>query len=300
MPASIHIISLYERGQANRRKALMSSFSSQPATLFDRRAWRQHRNRAARQGCTDFLHAEIAERLIDRLEDIQRPFHAALDLGAHCGALSRALAAQIRIGNIVAVEPALLFLKQFGGMRAAADPDLLPFRDRSFDLVVSQLALHWAGDLPGALIQLRRSLKPGGLMLAAIFGGSTLVELRTVLIEAELAEENGASPRVSPTVELLDAVALLQRAGFAMPVADADTITVDYPDLIALMRDLRSMGETNVLAARRRGMLRRGTLARAAAIYAERFGSEAGRIPATFDVLYLTGWAPDTRVRDSS
>jgi len=147
----------------------MSSFSSQPATLFDRRAWRQHRNRAAQQGCADFLHVEIAERLIDRLEDIRRPFDAALDLGTHCGALSRALAARTGIRNIVAVEPAPFFLNQFGGMRAAADPDLLPFRDQSFDLVVSQLALHWAGDLPGALIQLRRALKPDGLMLAAIF-----------------------------------------------------------------------------------------------------------------------------------
>ncbi len=193
------------------------------------------------------------------------------------------------------MEPAPLFLKQLGGMRATADPDLLPFRDRSFDLVVSGLALHWAGDLPGALTQLRRTLKPDGLMLAAMFGGATLVELRTALIEAELAEENGASPRVSPTVELLDAVALLQRAGFAMPVVDADTITVHFPDVIALMRDLRSMGETNVLVTRRRGMLRRATLARAAAIYAERFGSEGSRISATFEVLYLTGWAPQTR-----
>ncbi|MGA8755132.1 MAG: methyltransferase domain-containing protein [Stellaceae bacterium] len=274
----------------------MSFVPSQSTTLFDRGAWRQHRNRAARQGCTDFLHAEIAERLIDRLEDVQRPFEAVLDLGAHCGAFSRALAARLGIRNIVAVEPAPLFLKQLGGMRAAADPDLLPFRDQSFDLVVSGLALHWAGDLPGALIQLRRALKPDGLMLAAMFGGASLVELRTVLIEAELAEENGASPRVSPTVELLDAVALLQRAGFALPVADADTITVHYSDIIALMRDLRSMGETNVLVARRRGMLRRATLARAAAIYAERFGSEDGRISATFEVLYLTGWAPQTRV----
>jgi NADH dehydrogenase [ubiquinone] 1 alpha subcomplex assembly factor 5 len=271
----------------------MSFTPSQPIALFDRGAWRQHRNRAAQQGCADFLYAEIAERLIDRLEDIQHTFDAALDLGAHCGALSRALAARSGIRNIVVLEPAPLFLQQLAGIRTAADPDVLPFRDQSFDLVVSELVLHWAIDLPGALIQLRRVLKPDGLLLAAIFGGATLIELRTALIEAELAEESGASPRVSPTVDLADAAGLLQRAGFAMPVADADKIIVNYPDIVALMRDLRGLGETNALAARRRGMFRRGTLARAAAIYADRFGNEDGRIQATFEVLYLTGWAPD-------
>lgn len=272
----------------------MSSSMSQSITLFDHAAWRQHRNRAARQGCTDFLHAEIAERLIDRLEDIRCPFDATLDLGAHSGALSRALAARLGIQNIVVVEPATVFLEQFGGTRVVADPDLLPFRDQSFDLVVSGLALHWAVDLPGALIQLRRALRPDGLLLAALFGGATLVELRTAFIEAELVEENGASPRVSPTIDFSDASGLLQRAGFTMPVADADKITVEYPDIVALMRDLRRMGETNVLAGRRRGMLRRATLARAAEIYADRFGSGDARVRATFEVLYLTGWAPDS------
>jgi NADH dehydrogenase [ubiquinone] 1 alpha subcomplex assembly factor 5 len=174
----------------------------------------------------------------------------------------------------------------------AGDPDLVPFGDGRFDLAVSALALHWAGDLPGALIQLRRALKPGGLFLAAMFGGSTLVELRTVLIEAELIEEGGASPRVSPAAELADVAALLLRAGFAMPVADAEKISVTYRDALALMRDLRGMGETNALAARRPTPLRRATLARAAALYAERFGLPDGRIPATFEILFLTGWAP--------
>ncbi|HEV8679560.1 MAG TPA: methyltransferase domain-containing protein, partial [Stellaceae bacterium] len=174
----------------------------------------------------------------------------------------------------------------------AADPELLPFRDASFDLIVSNLVLHWAADLPGALVQLRRALKPDGLLLAALFGGSTLAELRTALFEAELAEEGGVSPRVSPSIELGDAAALLQRAGFALPVADSETITVTYPDLLALMRDLRGMGETNALAARRRSFLRRATLARAALIYAERFGADGRRIPATFEILFLCGWAP--------
>jgi SAM-dependent methyltransferase len=260
--------------------------------LFDRRAWRRHRERAARHGCVDFLHAEIADRLLDRLDDVGRPFPTVLDLGTHHGALSRALARRPGIERVVAADPALALLQHSAGVRVAADPELLPFGERSFDLAISSLVLHWAADLPGALIQLRRALKPDGLLLAALLGGATLAELRIALIEAELAEEGGASPRVSPTAELSDAAALLQRAGFALPVADADTITVTYPDLPALMHDLRGMGETNALQARRRTTLRRATLARAAAIYAERFGRADGRIPATFEILYLTGWAP--------
>lgn len=178
-------------------------------------------------------------------------------------------------------------------MRVVADPELIPFHERSFELAISGLALHWAADLPGVLIQLRRALKPDGLLLAAMFGGATLVELRTALVEAELAEEGGASPRVSPTLDVAEASPLLQRAGFAMPVADTDTITVTYPDLLALMRDLRGMGETNALAARRRTPLRRATVARAAAIYREQFANADGRLRATFEVVYLTGWAPD-------
>jgi SAM-dependent methyltransferase len=189
-------------------------------------------------------------------------------------------------------EPALAFLQCGSGLRICADPELVPFRDAAFDLVASVLALHWAADLPGVLVQLRRALKPDGLLLAAMLGGQTLVELRTALFEAELAEEGGVSPRVSPTTELADAAGLLQRAGFAMPVADAETITVTYPDVLALLRDLRGMGETNVLSAHRRGFLRRSTLIRAASIYAERFSDPDGRIRATFEVLFLTGWAP--------
>lgn len=271
----------------------MSGTEREPLMMFDRRAWRRHRERAAQQGRTDFLHAEIADRLIDRLGDVGRQFRVALDLGSHGGALSRALALRPGVERLVAVEPAVTFLRQVDGERVAADPELLPFAEHSFDLVVSALTLHWVADLPGALVQLRRALKPDGLLLAAMLGGATLAELRTALIEAELAEEGGVSPHVSPTADLADAAALLQRAGFAMPVADADTITVTYQDLTALLRDLRHMGEANALAARRRTGLRRATLAGAAAIYAERFGLADGRIPATFEILYLTGWAPD-------
>jgi len=264
--------------------------------LFDRRAWHAHRERAARQGlvggAVDFLHAEIADRLIDRLDVVNREFAVALDLGARDGGLARALAVRNGSVQVVAAEPAVRFLNRAPRPRVAADPELLPFRDASFDLIASNLVLQWTADLPGALIQLRRALKPDGLLLAAMLGGVTLVELRTVLFEAQLAEEGGVSPLVSPAVELADAAALLMRAGFALPVADSETVTVSYPEMLALLRDLRGMGETNALAARRRGGLRRATLARAAVLYTERFGDGAGRIPATFEILFLCGWAP--------
>ena len=261
------------------------------APLFDRHAWRAHRDRAAREpDNADFLHREVAARLVDRLDLVSRDFAAALDLGARDGVLGHALAAARGV-RVVSAEPSRRLLARAPAPRVCADPELIPFRDASFDLVASNLALHWCTDLPGTLAQIRRALKPDGLLLAALFAGSTLVELRTALFEAELAEEGGVSPRVSPTVDLGDAAGLLQRAGFAMPVSDSETVTVTYPDILALMRDLRGMGETNTLAARR-GFLGRATLARAQAIYAERFANTEGRLIATFEVLFLTGWAP--------
>jgi NADH dehydrogenase [ubiquinone] 1 alpha subcomplex assembly factor 5 len=268
----------------------MGSTDPSPTTLFDRRAWRLHRDRAAAGG-VDFLHEEIAGRLLDRLDLVNRDFAEILDLGARGGAMARLLTERRGGVRVIAAEPSSRLLATSPAPRVCADPELIPFRDASFDLAASCLALHWCGDLPGTLVQLRRALKPDGLLLAATFGGSTLVELRTALFEAELAEEGGVSPRVSPTVELGDAASLLQRAGFAMPVADSETITVTYPDILALMHDLRGMGETNALAARRR-FLSRATLARAGAIYAERFATPEGRITATFEVLFLTGRAP--------
>ena len=273
-----------------------SDSSSSPAGLFDQRAWRAHRNRAApgvaAPGAVDFLHDEIAERLLDRLDLVNRDFADVLDLGARNGVLAERLARRPGARRVVMAEPATRLLAPASGERVAADPELAPFRDASFDLVVSNLVLHWASDLPGALVQLRRILRPDGLLLAALLGGQTLVELRTALFEAELEEEGGVSPRVSPAIELGDAAALLTRAGYALPVADSETITVAYPDPLALMRDLRGMGETNALTARRRQFMRRATLARAALIYAERFTDPDGHIPATFEVLYLCGWSP--------
>jgi SAM-dependent methyltransferase len=173
-----------------------------------------------------------------------------------------------------------------------ADEEALPFRDASLDLVVSALALHTVNDLPGTLAQIRRALKPDGLFLAALYGGDTLTELRQSFAQAETEIENGISPRVAPFADLRDLGALLQRAGFALPVADVDRITVRYASPFALMHELRRMGATNTLIARRRRPLKRATLMRMAELYAQNFSDPDGRIRATFEIVWLSGWAP--------
>lgn len=260
---------------------------------FDRRAVARHRDRAARRAePTDFLHREIAARLAARLDDIDRRFPLALDIGCGAGAVARAVGDRKGIARIVQCDLSAAMVRRAGGPAVVADEEALPFAGGRFDLVLSGLALHWTNDLPGALAQIRAALKPDGLFLAALLGGDTLRELREALLEAEIAETGGASPRTSPAVDLRDAGALLQRAGFALPVADRDRITVTYRDAFALMRDLRHMGESNALSLRRRHFTRRAVLMRAAALYAARFADGDGRIPATFEVIFLTGWAP--------
>ncbi len=264
--------------------------------VFDRAILRRRRDRAAaRLRGHDFLFAEAAERLADRLDDVTRKFPLTLDLGCHDGTLARALAGRGGIETLVQCDLSPTMVQaaaKNGAPSLAVDEEALPFAPESFDLVLSVLGLHWVNDLPGALIQIRRALKPDGLFLGALLGGETLTELRAALMVAELAEEGGASPRVAPFAELRDAGGLLQRAGFALPVADADRISVTYPDAFALMRELRAMGESNVLHARRRNVTRPATLARAAAIHAEKFAGADGRIRASFEIVTLTGWAP--------
>jgi len=264
--------------------------------VFDRRAVRRHRERAAKTlAAHDFLLREVADRLAERLDDVTRQFPLALDLGCHDGALGRALAGRGGIETIIQsdLSPAMAGKAAHGGQPAlAADEEALPFAEAAFDAVFSLLSLHWVNDLPGALIQARRALKPDGLFLAAILGGETLKELRAALTAAEVEIEGGAGPRVSPFADVRDLGALLQRAGFALPVADVDDIAVSYPDALKLMADLRGMGEANAVVERRKGFSRRATLMRAAELYAERHGDADGRLPATFQVIYLTAWAP--------
>jgi len=268
----------------------------QPAStmlVFDRALHARRRTRAAaRFGAHDFLVRRVAEEFADRLMAVNRGFPLALDLGSHLGTLSHAALPPGKIGTVIATDLSPAMIAGGQGLRLAADEERLPFRDGSFDLVASALSLHWTNDLPGALIQIRRALVPDGLFLGAIFGGDTLTELRQSLGEAEIEREGGLSPRVSPFVELRDMGSLLQRAGFALPVVDADRVTVRYPNALKLMAELRGMGETNTLIERRRTPLRRGTLLRAAEIYQQKFGLPDGRIPATFEIVFMTGWSP--------
>lgn len=261
--------------------------------IFDRRLLIARRNRVAERAAGhEFLLARVADDLIERLSAINRTFPVAANLGAYHGLLGRRLRQLPGVERVTDVEPAVRLLAQCEAPRVQADEEALPFPEQSLDLVVSGLSLQFVNDLPGALIQIRRALKPDGLLLAAMLGGGTLTELRTAFLVAEEEMEGGASPRVAPFADVRDLGALLQRAQFALPVADSDTVTVTYPDALALMRDLRAMGATNVLAARRKAPLRRGTLARAIAVYAERFGLADGRVPATFEIVTLTGWVP--------
>lgn len=240
----------------------------------------------------EFLLRHVAEDLAWRLSVISRRFPIVVDLGAHHGVLARALAGLPGVEVMIHLDRSAALLEAIGGLRVVADEEVLPLKSRSVDLVVSALALQTVNDLPGTLVQIERSLKPDGLFLGALLGGATLRELREALVVAETETTGGASPRVAPFADVRDLGALLQRAGFALPVADSDTIEVAYGSALELMRDLRGMGWSNALAERSRRPLRRDTLARAVEVYADRFARPDGRIVATFEVVTLTGWSP--------
>jgi len=261
--------------------------SSGPPRIFDvqRRTARLERSEKT-TARADFLLARAAENAVGSLEALVRTWPDAVDLSALPGAFEAALAESAAADRVGAV-------RTIGDRAARAAPGAAPIdlADGSQDLIVSLMSLHWANDLPGALSQIRRALKPDGLFLGTLLGAGTLKELRAVLTEAELEARGGAQARVSPFADGFDGAALLQRAGFALPVADVDRVTVRYRDLFALIRDLRAMGETNALAGPARP-LTRGILARAAQLYGERYGQPDGRIPATFEIVHLAGWAP--------
>lgn len=252
--------------------------------VFDRAALvRQRQRAAARFGAHDFLHREVGERLLDRLADINRSFEAGVDLGGNLA----------RLGLLPAAGQWHVCTEGVPLSGAhAIEAETLPAEPGSADLVVSNLYLHSVNDLPGMLAQARTALRPDGLFLAALFGGHTLTELRHAFLEAEAEITGGASPRVSPFADVRDAGGLLQRAGFALPVADADVITVEYESPLRLMADLRGMGEANALADRSRKTLRRDVLARMLDIYMGRHATPSGRVQATFEIVWLTGWHP--------
>ncbi|AXS42031.1 methyltransferase domain-containing protein [Breoghania sp. L-A4] len=267
---------------------------------FNRRLLALRRARALKANAegADFLLALAAEDLAERLETLSRTFPLALDLGGHTGRISAALASSGKVERVIRAD---LFAPDVSensnetsdssGPDLVADDESLPFANGSLDLVVSSLSLQWANDLPGALIQIRKALKPDGLFLGALIGGETLHELRDVLLMAEAELTGGASPRVAPFADTREIGGLLQRAGFALPVADQDRFTVRYDTLFDLMRDLRAMGATSVLRERGRAATRAMFL-RAAELYAERHADPDGRIRATFQMLSLSGWAP--------
>jgi SAM-dependent methyltransferase len=254
--------------------------------VFDRSLIRRRLQRARAQGFESFLVDRAVADLEERLAPVLREFPLALDVGTPTPAAAEWLRSSGRAGRVVRVAPML----ERGAI--LGDEEALPVAPEQFNLAVSLLSLQAVNDLPGALVQIRRALQPDGLFIGCLFGGSTLTELRQAFTEAEAEIEGGVSPRVAPFADVRDVGSLLQRAGFALPVTDIEPVTVRYRDPFGLFRDLRAMGLTNPLQARRRTPLRRQTLMRAAAIYAERFADADGRLRATFDILWLSGWAP--------
>jgi SAM-dependent methyltransferase len=266
--------------------------TSPSPVIFDRALLRRRRQRAAKMGPATFLLNRVADDVADRLGAVLRRFELALDLGTPRAALRDALTRAGSVGTVVTADALTPAGATPPAAYVVADEEALPFRDGVFDLVVSALALQFVNDLPGVLVQIRRALKPDGLLLAALVGGETLTELRQSFAAAESEIEGGVSPHVAPFADLRDLGALLQRAGFALPVTDIDRVTVRYASAFALMHDLRRMGATNVLLDRRRTPLRRASLFRMAEIYAERFSDADQKVRATFEIVWLSGWAP--------
>lgn len=268
---------------------------SQPEPLFDLNLHEQRRNRWARQvKAQDFLLRRVGEDLCERLAMIKRCFTKTLILGAHHGIIGKEIANLENIDWIISAETANALLVQCSGTRINAHQEWLPLKDGSLDLILSPLTLQYANDLPGTLTQIRRALKNDGLLLGALLGGSTLTELRQSWLQAEAEITGGASPRVAPFADIRDLGALLQRAGFALPVVDSERLTVNYASPLALMQELKAMGCSNALIARSRTPVTKKLLRRACEIYIDQFANRrSGRCPATFEILTVSAWAPD-------
>ncbi len=264
-----------------------------PQKLFDRELLRQRRERISATLCDyDFLLQRAAIELDERLDLVLRDFPMALDLGAGNGAMALKLLARTDVGHVLAGDHSLDLMRGLVGVeRLICDEEKLPFGEASLNLVTSILSLHFVNDLPGALIQIRRALKPDGLFMAAIPGGQTLIELRTAFMLAEEEILSGVSPRVAPMADVKDYGGLLQRAGFALPVVDSDLVTVTYESPLKLMHELRMMGAGNVLWGRLKKPLSRPLLQRVVEIYERDFSTDK-RINATFEIIYLSGWSP--------
>jgi SAM-dependent methyltransferase len=264
---------------------------------FDRALMLKHRHRARRTfQQASFLKDRAIEDLCDRLSFINRSFERALDVGAHGGQFAQAMAQNPFLNRKISflaqcdISPAMI--GQAIGASFVGDEEHLPLCDNSLDLIMSALALHWVNDVPGFLAQARLALRPDGLLLVSFLGGRTLQELRAVMAQCEAEIGREANARVSPFADAQDGAQLLQRAGFALPVADSDVVTVRYDNIFGLFRDLKAMGETAAFAGERAGPLTRTLIARAGDIYARDYADKDGRIRATFEIVTLTGWAP--------
>lgn len=270
--------------------------STDAMNIFDRKLVRRHRDRAAAHlSDHDFLFMEGAERLFDRLLDVNRTFELGWDLGCHGGEMANMLGGSGKVDTLFQSDISEKMARRAATAHSGtvcADEEAVPIGSGKLDIVTSNLSLHWVNDLPGTLSQIRMTLKPDGLFLGSIMGADTLQELRNVLSEAEIELEGGLSPRISPFADVRDLGALLQRAGFALPVVDSDIITVRYQNPMRLLQDLRGMGETNAVLERRKTPLRRETLMHAMGTYVERYADKDGRVPATFHILTMTAWAP--------
>ena len=275
--------------------------------LFDRALLCVRRQRLARRmlaeptGCTvpDFLMSHAIDDVADRLSMIQREFKRAIVIGGHHGLMAQRLA-EIGVADVTQTETSAEISNLAGDdgdkiNRLVADEEALPFEGRSFDLAVAVLSLQYVNDLPGALAQIQRLMVPDGLFVAVLLGGQTLTELRQTMLAAEAELRDGASPRVMPMVDVRDAGGLLQRAGFALPVTDAEALNVTYASALDLMQELKAMGATNVLAERSKVPVTRGLLLRASELYAEAHPADDGdgRVRATFELVTMTGWSPD-------
>jgi SAM-dependent methyltransferase len=260
--------------------------------VFDRILLCDRRRRALALGPATFLLDHVAADLTERLALVLRRFELAADIGTPSDALQRAIGEKGLATRVIAMHALADRNPDESGWSIVADEEFLPFADGALDLAVSALSLQFVNDLPGTLLQIRRALKPDGLLLAALLGGDTLTELRQAFAAAESEIEGGVSPRIAPFADVRELGTLLQRAGFALPVTDIDRLTVRYDSAFALMHDLRRMGATNALVERRRAPLRRATLMRMTEIYAQRFADPDGRLRATFEIVWLSGWAP--------
>lgn len=261
--------------------------------LFDQGLLRARLKRALHEGPADFLLTRAADDLAERLDAILRSFDNVLDLATPGPHAVEVLATSGKAQHVLQAPPLDELAAPYPDIeQVTLDPALLAIEPKSLDAIVSLLALHTVDDLPGTFIQIRRALKDDGLFLACIPGGQTLHELRTALSEAEIEIEGGVSPRVFPFADVRDLGGLLQRAGFALPVADSETVTVRYADPLQLLRDLRAMGATNILNARRKTFFKRATLFRAFEIYQKKFSDADGRVRATFELVWISGWTP--------